>query len=198
MTPFIGSQDTARFVTLASYPLGDGTPGNQWDNVAAAPSGSDPYQRTRLALAWLLALPGAPLLYYGDEYAEWGGADPNNRKDWRGDGALATEELNTLSFVRQLGVARRALVALRRGTYTPVMSTDNTLIFARNDNVGNVALVALSKLTTPTTFSGTLPSGLGLANSTVLHDRLGGPDVTVSGGAVSVTLSPRGAAILAP
>jgi glycosidase len=198
MTPFIGSQDTPRFVTLASYPLGDGTPGNQWDNVAAGPSGSDPYQRTRLALAWLFALPGAPLLYYGDEYAEWGGADPNNRKDWRGDGALATEEQNTLSLVKLLGAARRNLVALRRGTYTPVMSTDNTLIFARNDNVGNVALVALSKLTTTTTFSGTLPSGLGLANNTVLHDRLGGPDVTVSGGAVSVTLSPRGAAILAP
>ena len=56
-----------------------GIPSNQWANIAAAPGDAEPYRRTRIALAWLLGLPGAPLVYYGDEYGQYGGADPNNR-----------------------------------------------------------------------------------------------------------------------
>jgi len=42
-------------------------------NIAVAPADAVPYQRMRVAMAWLLALPGAPLMYYGDEYGQWGG-----------------------------------------------------------------------------------------------------------------------------
>jgi glycosidase len=85
MTPYIGSHDTPRFVTMADYRGQDaghdkGVPGNQWTDVAAAPQDGEPYCRMRVAMAWLLAQPGAPLLYYGDEYGQWGGADPNNRQ----------------------------------------------------------------------------------------------------------------------
>ena len=90
MTPYIGSHDTSRFATMADYrgqdPAHDkGIPGNQWTNTAVAPSDGEPYWRTRVGMAWLLGLPGAPLLYYGDEYGQWGGADPNNRNS----GAMA-------------------------------------------------------------------------------------------------------------
>ncbi len=192
MTPYIGSHDTARFVTIASQP---GSAGNQWNNPAPMPVGSDGYQRLRVGLSWLLGIPGAPLLYYGDEYGEWGGADPNNRVMWRGDGSLSTEEQATLSLSRKLGSARKELVALRRGTYTSVTATEEVLLFARQ--AGNqVALVALNKAAGPrvisTSLQGLIPEG------TVLHDRLGGANVSVSGGAVSIALGARGAAVLAP
>ena len=203
MTPYIGSQDTPRFVTLGSYRGQDaahdpGIPGNKWSNYAAAPPDAEPYQRHRLALSWLLALPGAPMLYYGDEYGEWGGADPNNRAKWRGDTQLAGEEAATLAFVRKLGTARKELVAMRRGAYRPVYGTDDVLVFARQTAAGEVALVAMTRLAGGATFTAVLPVTLPLAEGTVLRDRLGGPNVRVTGGTVTITLGARGAAILAP
>ncbi len=193
MTPYIGSHDTPRFVTLSSQP---GSAGNQWTNPAPAPTNSDAYQRERVALAWLLGGPGAPMVYYGDEYGEWGGADPNNRVMWRGDQTLNADEQATLAFTRKLGVARKELSPLRRGTYVSVVNTDqDVLVFARKDATG-AALVAINKSTTSRTVSATLPAGL--LNDGTLHDRLGGLDVPVTAGAVNLTLGARAAAILAP
>src|SRR5258708_32001047 len=148
MTPYIGSQDTPRFVTLASYRGQDaahdvGIPGNKWSNVAGAPPDSEPYARHRLALSWLLGAPGAPLVYYGDEYGEWGGADPNNRVMWRGNGTLSADEQATLAWTRKLGAARRELVAMRRGGYVPVAGTTETLLVFGRQAGSNAALVAM-------------------------------------------------------
>ncbi|MEO6418355.1 MAG: alpha-amylase family glycosyl hydrolase, partial [Polyangiaceae bacterium] len=203
MTPYIGSHDTTRSVTNADYRGQDGAhgtnvPGNQWDNPAVAPTDSEPYARHRVAMSWLLGLPGAPLVYYGDEYGQFGGVDPNNRNMWRGDGTLSADEAATLAWTRKLGTARKELVALRRGDYRPVSATEDFLVFARQTAAGDVALVAINRLATPQTYLATLPLTIPLSNGTVLHDRLGGPDVTVSSGAVSLTLGARSSAILAP
>jgi glycosidase len=195
MSPYIGSEDTARFITIASDPS---NAYNQWTNIATAPTTSLPYSQLQLAMSWLLGIPGAPLIYYGDEYGQWGGVDPNNRLMWRGDGVLDDNEQATLAYVRKLGIARKNLVALRRGQYRPVMSNQSSLIFGRQTSGGDVALVALSNQSSQSTFTGTLPVTMPLPNGTTLHDQLGGPDVVVSGGAVTVTLGPLGAAILAP
>jgi neopullulanase len=201
MTPYIGSHDTARFVSYASYrgqdPSHDrGIPGNKWNDVASAPPNSEPYARHRLALAWLLTAPGAPLLYYGDEYGEWGGADPNNRAMWRGTATLSSDESTTLTRTRALGTARRELTALRRGTYHSLLSTEDVLVFARKSGT-DVAIVALSRAATAQSPQVTLPPSLGLANGTTLKDRLGGANVTAAS-QITITLPARGAAIYAP
>jgi glycosidase len=203
MSPYFGTQDTARFITIATYAkngsLDQSQPYNQWTNIATAVPPSSVYAAHRLALTWLMTLPGAPMVYYGDEYGERGGVDPNNRVDWRGDGTLSTDETATLAWARAVGTARKAVPALRRGAYVAVYNTDeNVLIFARQDAAGDVALVAISRLTSPTTVTATLPSSLGLANGTMLHDHLGGPDVSVANGGVTVTIPAMSAAILAP
>ncbi len=202
MTPFIGSHDSSRFVTLATYrgqPGYDkGVPSSQWDNVAGAPPDSEPYQRHALALSWLLGLPGAPLLYYGDEYAEWGGADPGNRAMWRGDTTLSADESAVLTRTRKLGSARQELVALRRGGYRSLYATETFLAFSRETEDQKAAIVALSRDPNPTNTDVTLPASFPLANGTTLTDRLGGPSVTISGGKISISLPGRGAALLAP
>jgi glycosidase len=205
MSPYIGSEDTARFITIASYRGQDaahdpGIPYNQWSNTAGPPPDSDTYGRHRVALAWLLGLPGAPLVYYGDEYGQWGGVDPNNRMDWRGDSSsLSSDEQTTLAFVRKVGQARKNLPAMRRGAYVPVYDTNqDVLVFARQDAAGDVALVALSRLATPTSVITALPASLGLADGTTLHDQMGGPDVAVTGGTITVQLGPQSVAILGP
>jgi glycosidase len=204
MMPFIGSQDTARFATIATYQgqtAADdpGIPYNQWTNIAGPPDSTQVYQRERLAMAWLLTIPGAPFMYYGDEYGEWGGVDPNNRVTWRGDStSLSANEMASLAYTQQLGAAKRSLVALRRGAYVPIFSNPTQLLFARQTTANDVALVALTTATAGTTFTAALPAALPVAEGATLHDRLGGPDVTVTHGTVTLTLPAWGAAILAP
>jgi len=204
MTSYLGSQDTPRFVSLADYRGQDaahdrGIPSNQWTNIAAAPGDAEPYRRARIALAWLLGLPGAPLLYYGDEYGQFGGADPNNRLMWRPEAALTANEAPTLAFARLLGKARQGSVPMRRGSYVQIYNTsDDTLVFGRLVAPGQASLVGITRLGTPAsvTFDA---SPLGFAAGTTLHDAMGGPDVTVgAAGQTSLTVPASGAVVLSP
>lgn len=199
MSPYIGSEDTPRFVTLADTSGGSALAGNQWANPAGPPTTGDAYGRAQMAMAWLLTVPGAPMIYYGDELGQYGSADPNNRVMWRGGGStLSASEQAMLAYTKKLGMARKNVVALRRGEYVPVSATHDVDLFARQTADGHVALVGLSRATSATTFTASLPPTLGIAGGTTLHDQLGGPDVTVSGGALTVTIPARGAVILAP
>ncbi|TKC93675.1 alpha-amylase family glycosyl hydrolase, partial [Polyangium fumosum] len=199
MTPYIGSHDTPRFVSLADYADGDrGIPGNQWDNTALAPSDAVPYERMRVAMAWLLALPGAPLMYYGDEYGQWGGADPNNRLMWRPENGLSTEEKATLTFVRKLGTARQAIPALRRGEYVSLGATEDTLVIGRKLAGATGAIVAFTRSAAPAPMTVDAAT-LGFAAGTVLKDAMGGPNVTVpAGGMLTLTVPAKSAIVLSP
>ncbi|RYE87734.1 MAG: glycosyl hydrolase, partial [Myxococcales bacterium] len=204
MTPYIGSHDTARFVTLAD-PANAGKQGNQWSDIAQAPGDDGPRQRLRLAMAWMLGLPGAPLLYYGDEYGDWGGADPNNRSMWRPEAQQSAEEKATLGFMRKLGQARRNLPALRRGSYVSYdtlaqgTKTDEAMIFGRKAPDGSAAIVGINRSGQAIGFKARAKDALGLAAGTTLTDALGGPGGTVDGsGLVSVTVPANGAVVLAP
>ena len=145
MTPYLGSQDTPRFVSLADYAAQDRSiPSNQWTNIAQAPplSDTEPYRRARIAMAWLLGLPGAPLVYYGDEYGQYGGADPNNRLMWRPASALNANESATLAFAQQLGTARQAAPAMRRGSYVQMVNNlEDTLVAGRLISPGPTSIV---------------------------------------------------------
>ncbi len=204
MTPYIGSHDTSRFTSMADYRGQDGAhdrsiPGNQWSNTAVAPGDPEPYRRTRIAMAWLLNLPGAPLLYYGDEYGQWGGADPNNRLMFRAEGELDAEESATLDFVRALGQARRAHEPLRRGDYVTLFVTEDTLVFGRKIAQGNAAIVALTRSTAPVQASFEVNAALGFGPGTSLSDALGGGGATVQGnGMLTLDVPASGAKVLTP
>ncbi len=203
MTPYIGSHDTPRFVSMADYRGQDSSHerhfiNNQWSNPVVAPGESEPYRRMRIGMSWLLALPGAPLLYYGDEYGQWGGVDPNNRHWWRPEGQLTTDEQATLLYIRKLGKARQNLVALRRGDYQSLGASEDTLSFARAVPNGPVAIVSLTRSYSSEQVTVNL-TGLGLTSGTILHDELGGPNVTVGGNSTATfSVPPGGAVILAP
>jgi glycosidase len=198
MTPYIGSHDTPRFVTVAD-PSNASKANNQWEDTAGAPTSDLPYERARVGFAWLLNLPGAPLLYYGDEYGQWGGADPNNRLMWKPESALNARELATLTFLRKLGMARKNVPALRRGDYVSLAVTEDTLVFGRKIAPGNAAIVGLTRASTLQSLSAEVANALGLASGTVLSDRLGGPSATVTGaGTVSVSIPAKGAVVLSP
>jgi glycosidase len=203
MTPYIGSHDTPRFVSHADYRGQDaahdkGVPGNQWNDTAEAPADAEPYRRMRIAMTWLLGLPGAPLLYYGDEYGQWGGADPNNRLQWRPEAQLNADEKTTLALVRKLGAARQQIPALRRGAYVPLTATEDSLVFGRKIDDGDAAIVALTRAGAPVMLS--VDTGpLGLQAGTILTDAIGGDQVSVDPlGKVALTIPAGGSMVLAP
>lgn len=117
MLNLLGSHDTPRVRTVAD---GDG-------------------RRVRVAQVALLTLPGAPLIYYGDELGLEGGSDPGCRgampadvEDWRTPEFEATKQL--------IGV-RKAHPALRRGSFQPLVTFNGVLAFRRSLDDDEVVVV---------------------------------------------------------
>ena len=85
-------------------------------------------------------IPGAPMIYMGDEYGEYGGGDPDNRHMFREDELLSTRESELLARVKDVGSARQRLRPLRRGDYTSLGSTEAVMVFARRTSDDDVVV----------------------------------------------------------
>jgi len=104
--------------------------------------------RLELGLAYVLTVPGVPVLYYGDEIGMTGAGDPDNRRDMRWDADVTPEERAHRSRVTQLVKLRRALPALRHGTYETMQATDTLWLF-RRDIPGQTVVIAINTGTEP-------------------------------------------------
>lgn len=111
-----GNQDRARFTSLA-----EGTVAFDEDHKFAgwtrtiAHKGVAGYARMRQLQAFTLAMPGIPCLYYGDEIADVGGNDPDNRRMLRRSG-LNEQELRTRQHFADFAHLRRNRMSLVAGT----------------------------------------------------------------------------------
>ncbi len=103
----LDSHDTARFLTCVR---GD---------------------RDALKLAWLylLTLPGAPCIFYGDEIGLQGGHDPACRQAFPWDESRWDQELR--SYLKAAISLRKAHPALRRGTFERVAAADGMVAYRR-------------------------------------------------------------------
>lgn len=207
MVNYLGSHDTSRFLSMATYR--DPTPGsagdrnianNKWDKLPQQPSDDEPYDRQWLGTLSVFTMPGMPLLYYGDEYGEFGGGDPDNRHMMRLGGQLATREKNQLSRMQKLLTARQKLRGLRRDKLVTALLGEDVYAFARpDDDPKHGALVILNRLSYQTTASVPIPSELGWATAVTVKDQLSDKTYTVpaAGGRLAVTVPARGGVVLA-
>lgn len=191
MSTFLGNHDVPRLLSKAR---GDGTdpasPPNQ-------PQPTDPgldelFGRIQLAFGFLMTAPGIPLVYYGDEVGLVGGSDPDNRRMMQFGSFADPHQDLLLSFVRQVGQARRDHRALRRGDFRVLEGSDDHLAFARVDGDA-VALAFLNRNPSAAWNAQVAVASLGLGDGTVLHDPVGGGDVTVGDGSVGVQVPRLGA-----
>ena len=195
MTPYIGSHDSTRFATLAS---GDPNMNNCWPDqpLPEEPSGDEAYERMRVAMSWVLTIPGAPLLYAGDEYGDYGGCDPDNRHMWRPSEQRSSRESALFDVVTRIGQARAESPALRRGDYRSLLGEQGVLAYGRTYN-GDAAVVVLNHSGDPVTREVPLAE-LGAAPDAFIDAIHGGDPLPATGGTVEVTVPARSAAILLP
>lgn len=199
MTPYLGSHDTSRLVSTCDYRGQDSEHDrsivwNKWpENVLPQPPSEDePYDRASVALCWLLTIPGAPMIYMGDEYGEYGGGDPDNRHMFRQGEALNQREQTLLSKIRDIGSARQRLRPLRRGDYSSLGSTEAVMVFARstmNDDV----VVAINGSNDSSSVSVNLPN----ANANYAEVLNHGGSIAQDGAAATLTIPARSCAIYA-
>jgi len=194
MSPFLGNHDVTRFVSRAAGMISGNPQDQAWSAPPAEPTTDEPYERMFLAFAVLLAQPGVPLIYYGDEAGLPGTADPDNRRLMKAESALTAREKKLLDRVRVLAAARGSHPGLKRGARRFMHSDGDGYVFARGTGM-DVAIVAVNRGTTNRSVSVTVPGELSVPDGTVLKDLLGGPSVTVMSGAISVPFTARGASL---
>ncbi|HEX5013183.1 MAG TPA: glycoside hydrolase family 13 protein [Candidatus Limnocylindrales bacterium] len=100
--------------------------------------------RLRLATLLQLTLPGTPSIYYGDELAMEGAADPDCRRAYPPAGSeLSADAIATRDFVKGAIRARRDHVALRRGEARVIGAGPRWIAFERTAQ-GHRAVVAVN------------------------------------------------------
>ena len=204
MVTFVGNHDVARFITKAD-PANRDRQGNQWDNLPGPPQGQVPYDRLFLAMASLMTTPGVPLIYYGDEYGEFGGADPDNRHLMNLAATYFPEQKNQLGRMQGLLKARAALRGLRRGPQQDLWCNEepwgqgkgNLYAYARTDADPRQSAVVVLNLTGNTWTNVVLnfPSSLQWPMGT-LREHLSQTDHPFAGSTVTVDVPARGAVVL--
>jgi glycosidase len=191
MSPFLGNHDVTRFLSRAAGQIDSNPQEQAWNSPPAAPSADEPYDRAYLAFAFLLAQPGVPLIYYGDEVGTPGTADPDNRRFLKTEASLSTREKKLLDRVRAIAKLRGTLPGLRRGARRTLKTDGDGYVLARGTGA-DVVIVSINRGTTNRTVDADNPSELGLADGTVLKDLLGGPSITVTAGKLPIPFTAKG------
>ncbi|RIH88608.1 Neopullulanase [Meiothermus luteus] len=95
-------------------------------------------ERVSLAFALLFTLPGAPMVYYGDEIGMPGGHDPDNRRGmiWDPEGW----QTHIQETIRRMAKLRRLVAPLRYGRYQYLYGQDGHLAFARSHGTESVVV----------------------------------------------------------
>lgn len=105
-------------------------PNDITDATEQSKATDEAYRRTLLLEVLNLTLPGVPCIYQGDEYAEVGANDPDNRHMLRFE-ELSEQEQEFRRQVSQLIHMRRSSMPLLYGDYIPVEATDDKIVFDR-------------------------------------------------------------------
>lgn len=104
----------------------------------------DSYKKLQLHLAYILSIPGVPVIYYGDEIGMTGAADPDNRRMMRFDNKVNGYEKDNLKQISNLINLRKEHPALRHGDFYTLLADDIFYVYIRSD-MNERVLVILNK-----------------------------------------------------
>jgi glycosidase len=136
----IGNHDTTRFISEVA---GDAD-ADPWASPPPQPTETEIYERHFLALGLMYTLPGAPVLYYGDEVGLAGASDPDCRRVMPSDASLSPPQVALRAKVEALAALRRCARALQVGERRPLVAEGGSFAFVRDAGAGEVAVVVVS------------------------------------------------------
>jgi glycosidase len=152
MANILGSHDTDRLASMMANPRrrfdSDNLPGEGSPPYDQGLPGDQAYARQRFAAALQFTLPGAPMIYNGDEVGMHGGEDPYCRAPmwWPQQSGQTSEAYrpDLLTYYRNLASLRRELAPLRRGDFRIILADDARRIvaFSRDYNAERVVILA--------------------------------------------------------
>jgi glycosidase len=157
----------------------------------------------KLAFTFIATTRGIPMVYYGDEIAMTGGADPDNRRDFPGGFAgdarnaftaegRTGEAREVFDHVRRIARLRAASPCLRAGVLENLVVTDAVYVYTRSGG-GCSAVVALNNSGTAEHVQAPAPAW---APNESVADALGGPaQLRAHEGVISLDLAPRSGAV---
>lgn len=125
-----GNQDKPRFLSYADGNLDFNTPWMEykrkgWKETIGVKD-SNAYRKMALMHAWNMAIPGIPVIYYGDEIGMPGAGDPDNRRMMRFDN-LNSKEMQLKQEVSKLAHLRKSWLPLSFGS-TRILYLDSECI----------------------------------------------------------------------
>jgi glycosidase len=152
-----GNQDRCRFISYA-----DGSVKFEEDSKVAGWTreitnhGKIGYQRLAMLHAFNFAVPGIPVIYYGDEIGLPGANDPDNRRMMVFEG-LDSNQTWLKNRVTKLAKLRRNNMALMYGQTEVLLASTNLLILKRS-YLGETVVVVFNKSNQPISVSIDLPN----------------------------------------
>ena len=146
MGNLVSSHDKIRYMAYADGDLeiNDGRASDfAWTNPPKVDNPSS-YDKLKLHLAYILTIPGVPVIYYGDEIGMTGASDPDNRRMMRFDDDLNENEKQTFKDVSKIIHIRKNHPALRYGDFLTLQADKNIYAYIRSD-MNERILVVINK-----------------------------------------------------
>ena len=127
-----GNHDQIRFASIAGGAIDIHSQGKEegWTQEIGIGDAKKAYKRALLLEVLNMTLPGVPCIYQGDEYAEVGGNDPDNRHMMRFDG-LNEAEQQMRDKVAELIALRRSSMPLLYGDLIPIIDRPDEIVYLR-------------------------------------------------------------------
>ncbi len=190
MGMIVGNHDVPRFLSLAN--------GDTIDDPLSPPSTpttQSAYNKLGLAFAVLMTTPGAPIIYYGDEYGQSGAGDPDNRRAMRFENAWGEHEQTLWNTVSHLGRLRSLTPAFRHGTRQDLLRKSDLIAYTMTSDE-DLGLVVINRAMEAAKVDlDTLPDGMNSTDSTQWADCFGAP-LTFENDSLTLVVPPQGMAVI--
>jgi glycosidase len=142
------------------------------------------YNKAELYFAYMLTIPGLPVVYYGSEFGMTGADDPDNRRFMRFGAQLSPYEQQMLGETKRLIKMRNEHSALRYGDFYTLQADTSVYAYLRSD-MNERLLVVLNKSVAGKTLDVKLPD---MVPARELVDVMSGKTIGVAEHHAAVTI----------